>query len=134
MIILQEDLKKEVGTGALLELTDLNNDGTFNQDVFDDAVSDALSFIESFFDLPTTPTKLLEKIAVDLTLYNLRHKHGLNDDDTKEQKKANESYLRQMAKGSMRKSIEETSQEIATKTTQAFRHSRAKMDLGGFND
>jgi len=134
MIITQEDLEKEVGTQALLELTDLNNDSTFNQSVFDDAVSDALSFIESFFDLPTLPSKLLEKIAVDFTLYNLREKHGLNDDITKEQRKTNERYLRDMSKGNIRKSLEESSEQITKKSAAAFRHSTTRMDLGGFND
>ena len=134
MIILQEDLEKEVGVQALIELTDLNNDGALNSSVFDDAVSDSLSFIESFFDLPALPSNLLQKISIDFTLYNLREKHGLNDDDTKEQRKTNERYLKDMSRGTMRKSTAETNESIAVKTTASFRHSTKKMNLGGFND
>ncbi len=99
MTITNDDLLKELSETELSQLSDINGTGTTDQGVIDDAVADALAFIESFFALPQTPTPLLHKIAADLAVYELRRKNGLIGEEEKAQRKEAESYLLRMSKG-----------------------------------
>ena len=96
-MITNENLLKEISNDELIQLSDLNATNEINQEVIDDAINDAISFIESFIILPTNPTPLLKKILVDLTIYELRRKNGLVSDSDKELKKENEAYLIKMS-------------------------------------
>ncbi|PLY08396.1 MAG: hypothetical protein C0625_02070 [Arcobacter sp.] len=98
-MITNEDLLKEISQTELTQLSDLNATGNLNQDVIDDALNDAISFIESFIIQPENPTALLKKITVDLTIYELRAQNGLISEGDKELKKENESYLMKMSTG-----------------------------------
>lgn len=96
-MITNEDLLKEISIKELTQLSDLNGTGELDQNVIDDAIADAISFINSFFKIPDNPTNLLKQIAVELTIYELRKKNDLTDPKFKERLKEIESYLLKMA-------------------------------------
>lgn len=134
-MITNEDLLKEISQSQLTELSDINATGVLNQIIIDDALNDAISFIESFIILPSNPTKLLKKITVDLTLYELKRKNELISDTDKELKKENESYLSKMSNGRL---ITETRVDVKTSLPEenknfAFRHKKnRKINTRGF--
>lgn len=131
MTITNTDLHKELSEIELLQLSDLNGNGTLDQGVIDDAAADALAFIESFVLLPDTPTALLQKIGVDLTIYELRNKNGLVTDEMREERKTWESYLLKMSKGLLptEKIGDATPAPASKKAT--FVHSRPRTDTTG---
>jgi len=118
MTITNNDLTKEIGAEQLLELSDLDGTYVLNQAVVDDAITDAISFLSSFFPLPTNPTPLLFKLGVDLAVINLRKKNRLLSDDDREKQKSIESYLLKMAKGAMPTTLEE--QQTGSKRDKSF--------------
>lgn len=135
-MITNEDLLKEISEEELTQLSDLNALDALDQDVIDDALNDAISFIESFIFLPTTPTPLLKKIVCDLTIYELRRKNDLLSDSDKELKKENEAYLQKMSTGKLRTEKADpasiTSEDRVTKSF-AFRHrNKKRVSTRGF--
>ncbi len=134
-MITNEDLLKEISEQELLELSDINATEELNQDVIDDALNDAISFIESFIILPVDPTTLLKKITTDLTIYELKRKNGLVSNEDKELKKENEAYLTKMSNGRLiTQKREDTSSSIPTENKSfAFRHrSTRRVKKDGF--
>lgn len=130
-MITNKDLLKEISLQELVELSDLNATGSINQEVIDDALNDAISFIESFIFLPMSPTPLLKKITVDFTIYELKRKNSLVSEADKELKKENEGYLQKMSTGRLKTSTKDTSEKKAT--SFAFRHKKSrKVDTRGF--
>ncbi len=131
-MITNEDLLKEISLQELTELSDLNATGDINQEVIDDALNDAISFIESFIVLPNKPSALLKKITVDFTLYELRKRNKLINDEDKEQRKQNESYLHKMSIGRLKTQLDV--QEFKKENQSfAFRHRpRRRVRLDGF--
>ena len=128
MTLSNEDLLKELSQEQLIELSDLDGASALNQTVIDDAMEDALSFIKSFILLPTDPTPLLKKIAVDLTVYELKRKNDLVNDKDKERFKEVETYLSKMAKGSMPTTIAEQDGGTKRDKSFAFRTSTRKLE------
>ncbi|MDC7249279.1 MAG: DUF1320 family protein [Sphaerochaetaceae bacterium] len=132
-MITNEDLLKDISEQQLKELSDLNGKDEIDQDVIDDSINDAISFIESYIILPNTPTKLLKKIMVQETIYELRAKNRLLSDEDKEQRKENESKLYKMSIGKLI-----TEERIGTSThvnssSYAFRYRpRKKVRTRGF--
>ncbi len=132
MTITSSDLLKELSEIELMQLSDINADGAINQSVIDDAASDALAFIESFFALPDAPTPLLQKIGVDLTIYELRRKNGLVSDEMKEDRKSWEGYLLKMNKGMLPTEATATGAAPAPKSEKsAYRHRAPMTDTSG---
>lgn len=130
-----QDLLKEISTQQLQELSDINATGVINQDVIDDALNDAISFIESFIILPSNPTPLLKKITVDLTIYELKRKNGFISDADKELKKENESYLSKMSNGRLKTEIinNQTASVPEQNKSFAFRHrDKRRVNTRGF--
>ncbi len=127
-MIKNEDLLKEISNDELIQLSDLNATNEINQEGIDDAINDAISFIESFIILPTNPTPLLKKILVDMTIYELRRRNGLIGESNKELKKENEAYLVKMSTGRLK--IEVTNNSTASVPLEnsnfAFRHQNKK--------
>ena len=127
-MITNEDLLKEISEDELIQLSDLNATNEINQEVIDDAINDAISFIESFIILPTNPTPLLKKILVDMTIYELRRRNGLVSESNKELKKENEAYLVKMSTGRLK--VEVTNNSTASVPLEnsnfAFRHQNKK--------
>lgn len=128
MTLINEDLLKELSQEQLIELSDLDGASALNQTVIDDAMEDALSFIKSFILLPADPTPLLKKIAVDLTVYELKRKNELISDKDKERFKEMEVYLSKMAKGSMPTTIAEQDSGTKRDKSFAFRTSTRKLE------
>jgi phage gp36-like protein len=134
-LINNEDLLKEISSQQLLELSDINATGIIDQSVIDDALNDAISFIESFIVMPTQPTPLLKKISVDLTIYELKRKNELLSDEDKELKKECEAYLLKMSNGKLKTEVTSTSTASfdETHTNFAFRHNtRRRVNNKGF--
>lgn len=134
-MITNEDLLKELSTEELKQLSDLNAENILNQNVIDDALNDAISFIESFIVLPNEPTPLLKKITVDLTIYELRRKNGLVSKEDKELKKENEVYLVKMSTGRLKiESTNNSSSSVPVENNNfAFKHQNKKrVNLQGF--
>ncbi|WP_052502479.1 phage protein Gp36 family protein [Halarcobacter anaerophilus] len=71
-MITNEDLLKEISQRELTELSDVNGSGELDQNIIDDCINDAISFISSFIIIPTSPTPLLRSIAADLTIVELK--------------------------------------------------------------
>jgi len=120
MMIYNKDLLKEISEQELKQLSDINATGEINQSVIDDALNDAISFIESFIILPDNPTPLLKKIVVDITIYELRRKNELLSDSDKELKKENESYLSRMSNSRLKTEVTATSTASVDDTTRSF--------------
>lgn len=134
-MITNKDLLKEISEQQLLELSDLNAVGILNQEVIDDALNDAISFIESFIILPSNPTPLLKNITVSLTIYELKRKNGFISDDDKETKKENESYLQKMSNGRLKTQTQNnnTASIPTDNKSFAFRHrNKRKVNTKGF--
>ena len=134
-MITNEDLLKEISTQQLLQLSDIHGNGQLNQVVIDDALNDAISFIESFIIIPAAPTPLLKKITVDLTIYELKRRNELLSDSDKELKKENESYLSKMSNGKLKTQIinNQTASIPEENKSFAFRHhKKRRVDTRGF--
>lgn len=131
MTITNDDLLKEISDIELGELSDLNHSGELQQTVVNDAIDDALSFIESFFSLPTSPTPLLSKIAVDLAIFELRRKNGIVTDEMKEDRKQNESYLFKMGRNLLPKETTQNPQTVEESFT-SFKHREKRIDMDGY--
>lgn len=134
-MITNEDLLKEISERELTQLSDINATGAIDQSVIDDALNDAISFIESFIILPENPTPLLKKITVDLTIYELRRKNGLVSESDKELKKENEAYLSKMSNGRLRTEVTSNSTASVDAITKpfAFAHQeRKRVSMRGF--
>lgn len=127
-MITNNDLLKEISEDELRELSDLNAAGELNQEVIEDAINDAISFIESFIVQPENPTPLLKKILVDLTIYELRRKNGLISKEDKELKKENEAYLVKMSTGRLKVEVinNSTASVPLESSNFAFRHQNKK--------
>ncbi len=127
-MIKNEDLLKEISNDELIQLSDLNATNEINQEVIDDAINDAISFIESFIILPTNPTPLLKKILVDMTIYELRRRNGLVSESNKELKKENEAYLVKMSTGRLKVEVinNSTASVPLESNNFAFRHQNKK--------
>jgi len=134
-LINNEDLLKEISSQQLQELSDINATGEINQSVIDDASEDAISFIESFIVIPVSPTPLLKKIVVDLTIYELKRKNEFLSDEDKELKKECEAYLLKMSNGRLKTEITSTSTASVDEMHNnfAFRHkNRRRVNTEGF--
>jgi phage gp36-like protein len=134
-VIDNQDLLKEISEQQLQELSDINGTGEIDQTVIDDALNDAISFIESFIILPSNPTPLLKKITVDLTIYELKRKNGFTSDADKELKKENESYLNKMSNGRLKTEIinNQTASVPTENKSFAFRHrNKRRVNTKGF--
>jgi len=129
--ITQPDLEKELSQNELLQLTDINGTGVLDTEVLNDAIEDALAFIESFFTLPQTPTPLLKKIGVDLAVYELRKKNSLVDEEMKSERKENEAYLMKMAKNLIPIATSGGVTPAPKTSGSSFVHGRTHTDTSG---
>ena len=126
-MITKIDLQKEVSQNELQQLSDINAQGIIDDLVIDDAINDAIAFISSFITIPSDPTPYLRSIAVELTLYELRKIHQLQDDDVR---KSCEEKLIRMARGTIPTTM--TEQARPRKGGNAFRHGKTAMSFKGF--
>lgn len=134
-MITNEDLLKDISERELTQLSDLNATGLLDQDIIDDAINDAISFIESFIVLPANPTPLLKKILVQESIYELRAKNKLVSDEDKERRKENESYLLKMSTGKLitQKAVNTTASVPKENRSFAFRHrGNRRVNTKGF--
>ena len=129
-MITKDDLLKEISEIELTQLTDLNATGSLNQEVLDDAINDAISFISSFITIPSNPTPLLKQIAVELTIWELRKRNKLESQNFKDRLKEIENYLLKMSNKKIPTSI---SSDIEPKAnTISFKHKNKKLNLKGY--
>ena len=132
-MIANEDLLKEISEKELTQLSDLNGDGEINQDVINDSIADAISFINSFIAIPDNPTPLLKNIACELTIWELRKRNDLTTPKAKERIKELEGYLLKMAAKRMPTEIEEsTLAKPKASNFFSFKHKGKKLNLKGY--
>ncbi len=132
-MITKKDLLKEISQKELLQLTDLNATGSLNQDVLNDAIADASSFISSFINIPNNPTPLLKQIATELTIYELRKKNNLTlSKESKDRLKELENYLTKMAAKKIPTSLKEEQQLKIKNSNYAFKHKEKKLNTKGY--
>ena len=132
MTLTNSDLLKEISQKELQELSDLDATGAPVQMVIDDAIEDALSFISSFIPLPDTPTPLLKKIAVDLSIYELRRKNDLVSDEWEALRKRDEEYLLKMSRGTLPTTLQEQDSDTKKEYTIATRTHKKKINTKGW--
>ena len=129
MTITKEDLLKEISFTELTQLSDLNAKGVLDEEVLQDAINDALSFIGSFFTLPDQPTELLKNIAIELTILELRRRNKLGQEERSERIEKIEAYLMKMAKKQIPVT---TSQKPPKQSGFAFCHGKPKKITKGY--
>ena len=132
MILTKEDLRKEISDNELQQLSDINANGSVDDLIIDEAISDAIAFISSFITIPADPTPYLRSIGAELTLYELRKLHHLQDDEVR---KRCEDTLIKMARGTIPVTIAEQTEAAASdkkRGASAFRHGGERMTFEGF--
>ena len=127
-MITQNDILKEISQRELLELTDLEGTDVLNQAVLDDAIEDMKGLVESFVLIPDNPTKLLQQIAVRITLYNLKKKNGLIDKEDKEQMLEDTRYLLKMSRNQLPVTLIEQQSEVKKDQGFAFAHQPPEIE------
>lgn len=75
-MITEQDLKKELAHKELQSLSDINAKGEVDTQIISDCISDAIGFIESFFQIPKKPTTLLKDICTKLTIIELKRRNA----------------------------------------------------------
>lgn len=132
-MITNEDLLKEISQRELIELSDINGSGELNQNIIDDCIDDALSFISSFIVIPKSPTPLLRDIATDLTIVELKKRQGFPKESTKDESERAESMLLKMSAKKIPTDItSRDSQEAPRQRKRSFVHNSQRLDLKGF--
>jgi phage gp36-like protein len=133
MMFTNTELLKEISERDLREMSDLDAIGSINQSVIDDCKNDAISFISSFFRVPTNPTPLLVTIAVKLTVIELKKRNGWTGEQLKEDIEKLESYLLKMANGKIPTELLPDGEIPAPQGKgRAFRHNKPNpLDLDG---
>lgn len=129
-MISNEELLKEISPKELLELSDMEETGTLNQSVIDDAMNDALSFIGSFIMIPDEPTMLLKDIATDLTILELKKRQNYPAKTLKEKREHCESLLLKMASKKIPTTITEATSKAPTQKKRSFRHNAKPLFQG----
>ena len=107
------DLLKEISEEELIQLTDDEGTGLVNDDVVLDIMDKATSEIDSYlavrFTLPlsSVPT-LLKRICVDISLYYLKMRRGIVNDEDKERKKNSDKLLGLIQSGKLTLGVPQT--------------------------
>ncbi|WP_044419456.1 phage protein Gp36 family protein [Halarcobacter anaerophilus] len=131
-MITNEDLLKEISQRELTELSDVNGSGELDQNIIDDCINDAISFISSFIIIPTSPTPLLRDIAADLTIVELKKRQGFPKESTKDARERAESMLLKMSAKKIPTDITSSeSTKAPTQRKRSFVHNSDKLDLTG---
>lgn len=130
-MINNDDLLKEVSLKELTELSDFQGSKAINQEIIDDSISDALSYIGSFIKIPDNPTQLLKDICVNLTIIELKKRNNFPKDTLKEQLEKIEAMLLKMASKKIPITTEDSSEPKMV--LRAFRHEGKRMDLKDLN-
>ncbi|AQW85475.1 putative protein (DUF1320 domain) [Campylobacter pinnipediorum subsp. caledonicus] len=130
-MINNDDLLKELSLKELIELSDFEGAEDINQDIIDDSINDALSYISSFIKIPQEPTPLLKDICCDLTIIELKKRNNFPKEALKEQLDKCDSLLLKMAAKKIPTTIQENDEPKAV--LRAFKHSNEKMDLENLN-
>jgi len=131
MTITNEDLTKEISLKELTELSDVEGTGAVDQNVVDDAVKDALSFVSSFIQIPKNPTALLRDIVIDLSILELKKRQNFPKKSLKEVQERCESLLLKMSSKKIPIDITTQKHTAPVQKQRAFRHNSTRLDLTG---
>lgn len=111
------DVTKQIGIVELTQLTDLDNTGELNINVFNDAVDESISYINSLVRIPDNDKEVsynLKKIVIDEIIYNLRGKNSLITDSLTTIRNSNIDKLKQ----------ESVSKNIESNSNFGFKHKK----------
>lgn len=133
MQISNQDLLKEISLKELTELSDLGGSGELNQEVIDDAIMDAMTFIGSFITLPNNPTALLTQVAVRLSICELKRRQDFLKENYENDIKWCESMLLKMASARVKSSNDESDKAPLKSHLRAFKHNSQRLNLKGLN-
>lgn len=131
MTINNDDLLKEISYTSLKEMSDLDGDDNIHQEVINDAINDALSFISSFFKLPLKPTSLLMDLGIKLSVIELKKRNGHHN--FKDDLERIESLLLKMSQKKLPIEVDDNGSTPAPSIkNRAFRHNYKKpLNLDG---
>ncbi len=81
----KEDILKQISQERLIELTDDEGIGQFNESVISEAIEDADSRIDTYcgtvYTVPFSPVpEILKRLSVDIAIYNLFSRRGIGDE------------------------------------------------------
>lgn len=133
LMINENDLIKELSVYAIAQLSDLNADGVCDNEVIDDAISDAQSFIASFIKIPQNPTPLLKDICVKLAIVELKRRNDFPKEALAQTREWAENLLLKMANKKIPTELEDEENIQIQMRTRAFKHKRKRMDLRRIN-
>ena len=122
-MITKDNLLKEISSGELLELSDLDSTGLMDEGRITYAINEALAYIASFILIPSNPTPLLMNIAVDLAINELRKAHDLGN---KEIVKECDEKLLKMARGVLPTTISTSNETNTPRIGNAYKHTKRK--------
>ncbi|MFY0745433.1 phage protein Gp36 family protein [Campylobacter sp. LH-2024] len=129
----ENDLTQELSIYEIAELSDLNADGVCNQEVINDAIKDAQSFIASFIKIPKNPTLLLKDICVKLTIMELKRRNNFPKDTLNEIIEWAQNLLLKMANKKIPIEINDQENFGPQTKMRSFKHRRKRMDLRRIN-
>lgn len=141
----QADIEEQLSTSELVQLTDDAGSGSVDTTVVDRAIADAddeiNSYLQERYTVPLSPVPgLVRKLSVDLAVYNLHSRRGI-DDAVRTQRYENVvKLLRSLAKGEASLGVEPPPGEvhdegIQTSRPESYRiFTRKKGDKAGSLD
>ncbi len=129
----ENDLTQELSIYEIAQLSDLNADWVCNQEVINDAIKDAQSFIASFIKIPKNPTLLLKDICVKLTIMELKRRNNFPKDTLNEIIEWAQNLLLKMANKKIPIEINDQENFEPQTKMRSFKHRRKRMDLRRIN-
>jgi phage gp36-like protein len=103
--ITKDDILKSISEEDLIALTDDDNSGVVDDEVVNDAISNAESLVNSYLrrrikELPlTSPPKIIKAYCVDIAIYFLESRDGSNTEARKENYTNAVNFLKDFSKG-----------------------------------
>lgn len=85
-----QDIINRISEEVLIRLTDDNNTGTVDESKVNEAIEEAVGEIDAYaqnrYTLPFNPVpKIIKKLTIDLAIYSLFARRGLNADNNEDQ-------------------------------------------------
>jgi len=121
-----DDLKKEISSEELIQLTDDEGLGQISTEVVTEILDKASAEIDGYlavrYRLPLEETPLLlERICVDLAIYYLKLRRGVLDEDTKDRRDNARRLLESISRGRISLGVPEASERESSEVKVSTR-------------